>query len=83
MIASPDMNLSKLWEIPEDRGAWCASPLAKGGTGHNSNRNHTVTNSIKTLKMVHVKKIFKQKRPTNFLLSGNLHSGTWVKIRSQ
>ena len=22
---SMDMNLSKLWEIVEDRGAWCAS----------------------------------------------------------
>ena len=22
---STDMNLSKLWEIVEDRGAWCAS----------------------------------------------------------
>ena len=22
---STDMNLSKLWEIAEDRGAWCAA----------------------------------------------------------
>ena len=29
------MNLSKLWEIVEDRGAWCAAvhEVAKSGTG--------------------------------------------------
>ena len=25
LIFSVDMNLSKLWEIVEDRGAWCAA----------------------------------------------------------
>ena len=25
MFDSVDMNLSKLWEIVEDRGAWCAA----------------------------------------------------------
>ena len=25
IIDSVDMNLSKLWEMVEDRGAWCAS----------------------------------------------------------
>ena len=25
ITASPDMNLSKLWEIVKDRGSWCAA----------------------------------------------------------
>ena len=33
---SMDMNFSKLWEIVEDRGAWCAaaSGVAKSQTQH-------------------------------------------------
>ena len=30
-----DMNLSKLWETVEDRGAWCAAVRGLQGIGHN------------------------------------------------
>ena len=33
-LFNTDMNLTKLWEIVEDRGAWCAAvhKVAKSGT---------------------------------------------------
>ena len=37
---SMDMNFSKLWEIVEDRGAWCAAAcgIAKSQTQHTAER---------------------------------------------
>ena len=40
---SKDMNLSKLWDIVNDRGAWRA-------TGHGVSKNHTQLNNWTTVK---------------------------------
>ena len=32
---SMDMNLSKLWEMVEDRGAWCAASMGLQRVRHN------------------------------------------------
>ena len=58
-----DMNLSKLWDIVENRGAWCATlyKVAKSWTWLSdwtttTKQKQYCNISIKTLKMLHIKK---------------------------
>ena len=34
ITSSMDMNLSRLWEVAEDRGAWCAAVMGLQRVGH-------------------------------------------------
>ena len=49
------MNLSKLWEIMEDRGAWCGS--VHGVTKSQTRLRDQATIQIKDLYLEYVKKL--------------------------
>ena len=64
-----DVNLTKLWDIVENRGAWCATvhKVAKSRTWLSdwtrTKQKQYCNISIKTLKMLHSKKKKKEKKP--------------------
>ena len=54
-LTQMDMNLSKLWEIMEDRGAWCGS--VHGVTKSQTRLRDRATIQIKDLYLEYVKKL--------------------------
>ena len=81
---SMDMNLSKPWEIVEDRGAWCAAVQGVAKSWTQLRDSTTTTTHYHTVTRVSFFSYCKQnKHPTRKLLARNLYIFPLCSFRRQ